>query len=195
MFKFCRTRLGLLMKENGFQQDVIEAVLECNPQEFVAGLPSYAWAKPLDARARMQALQKIRQHPNFEPLSIAFKRARNILSQARKTGVAVQGLRISRQRLAEPAEQALADAVLGEEFRTRLAQEVDRGDYLAALNRLVALKDPVDTFFDKVLVMAPDIAVRDNRLALLAEVAGVFLQIADISYLAPSAPVPSAPKK
>jgi len=84
--------------------------------------------------------------------------------------------------LAEAAEQALAQAITSVRAEVDAAQAA--GDLTGALTRLAALKAPVDAFFDGVMVMADDLAVRQNRLALLAQLAGLFNRVADISLLA-----------
>jgi len=79
-------------------------------------------------------------------------------------------------RLAEPAEKALAEAVA--EAEAAVAPLFAQGEYEAALKRLARLRDPVDRFFDEVMVMAEDSALRHNRLALLARLQQLFLKAA-----------------
>ena len=83
--------------------------------------------------------------------------------------------------LAEPAERALAEAFDG--VRSRAAKAAADGDYTSALLALAELREPADRFFDEVLVMAEDDAVRRNRLALLGTIREAFLRVADLSKL------------
>ncbi|MAT66498.1 MAG: hypothetical protein CMN57_12760 [Gammaproteobacteria bacterium] len=83
--------------------------------------------------------------------------------------------------LTEPAEQALHQAV--EQLRPKVEPLFARGEYTEALCLLAALREPVDSFFDQVMVMAEDTALRDNRLALLQGLQALFLRAADLSRL------------
>nr|HPQ96623.1 DALR anticodon-binding domain-containing protein [Thiolinea sp.] len=84
-------------------------------------------------------------------------------------------------RLVEPAEQALAAAIAAQE--SRVMPLFAAGDYETALFSLAELREPVDRFFDEVMVMADDAALRDNRLALLSRLQALFLRVADLSVL------------
>jgi glycyl-tRNA synthetase beta chain len=83
--------------------------------------------------------------------------------------------------LIEDAEQALAGRLV--ELSSEVMPLMEAGLYGEALNRLARLREPVDAFFDQVLVMAEDAAVRDNRIALLNELSSLFLRVADFSRL------------
>ena len=80
-----------------------------------------------------------------------------------------------------PAEQALAQAVQAQQ--DKVLPLFAAGDYEAALLSLAELREPVDTFFDDVMVMADDVALKNNRLALLNSLRGLFLRVADLSVL------------
>ena len=84
----------------------------------------------------------------------------------------------------EPAEQALASAI--ESLSQEVEPLVQQRDYSGILQKLAQLREPVDGFFDQVMVMADDQAIRDNRLALLFSLRQLFINVADISQLAPS---------
>ena len=86
-----------------------------------------------------------------------------------------------RRRLQDAAEKALAAKV--DELSAQVGPLFDQGDYASALTALAGLRAPVDTFFDQVMVMAEDDAVRRNRLALLNRLRNLFLRVADISLL------------
>jgi glycyl-tRNA synthetase beta chain len=108
-------------------------------------------------------------HEAFEALAAAFKRARNILSQQQPPGD------VAPELFEEDAERALHRAVASAEGTT--------GDAEARLRGLAELRGPVDRFFDEVLVMAENPAIRANRLALLNNTLALFYRIADISKL------------
>lgn len=135
--------------------------------------------RPLDVDQRVRAVYQFSQMPQAESLAAANKRVSNILS---KSGAPKAPLEQS--LLVEPAEQALAQAVQAKAQQVQPLFE-DR-DYTPALESLADLQAPVDAFFDQVMVMTDDAALQTNRLALLQQLRELFLQVADISLLAPS---------
>src|SRR5690606_2809897 len=118
------------------------------------------------------------QLPEADALAAANKRICNIL---RKTDEAIPH-DIDRTLLKEPAESALAEALLAAEGDT--GAELAQHDYVSVLKRLALLRAPVDAFFDSVMVMADDADLRRNRLALLKRLSDRFLAVADVSLLA-----------
>jgi glycyl-tRNA synthetase beta chain len=130
-----------------------------------------ALADPLDAAKRVAALHRVRaeSREDFEALAAAFKRARNILSQQEPAPKVAPAL------FEDDAERALHRAV---ESAAAAA-----GDDETRLRGLAGLREPVDRFFDDVLVMAEDPGLRGNRLALLRDTLSLFYRIADISKL------------
>ena len=138
-------------------------------------------SNPLDINARVQAVNQFSQLPEAVALAAANKRVGNIL--AKQLGDTVPAA-VQPALLQEPAEQALASAIRS------LSQEVEplvqQRDYSGILQKLAQLRKPVDGFFDKVMVMADDQAIRDNRLALLFSLRQLFINVADISQLAPT---------
>jgi glycyl-tRNA synthetase beta chain len=145
------------------------------PERFEA-VKSLGIAKPLDAVRRLDALKSFVSTPAAASLAAAGKRARNILRQA--SGVVAT---IDSSRLEHPAERALAEALAGTE--TRLQGLRAQADYAAMLATLSTLKEPVDAFFEGVMVMAEDPALRANRLALLAKLDALCREVADLSCL------------
>ncbi|MFU8784626.1 glycine--tRNA ligase subunit beta [Aliidiomarina sp.] len=144
--------------------DVIQAVL--------ARRPTVA----LDFDQRVKAVAEFRSKPQAEALAAANKRISNILAKVEgEIGVVREDL------LSEPAEVALNQVL------NSLVAQIDTaakaGSYSDVLNALATLQEPVDTFFDQVMVNADDEAVRSNRLALLNELRNQFLKVADISLL------------
>ena len=127
-----------------------------------------------DAFSRAVALAEIKAEADFEALATAFKRIKNILN---KFEGEIPPLEVS--RLIEQEEQELHSAC--ETLKPKVEESVSKKDYETALRLIAGIRDTVDRFFDKVLVMADDTALRDNRLALLKEISDVFMSIADIS--------------
>ena len=125
----------------------------------------------------MHAVKTFRSLPESASLAAANKRISNIL---RKAGTDIPD-GYDPALLQEDAEQALASAVT--ELDAAVGPMFEQRDYTDALCRLAALQAPVDRFFDDVMVMADDTKLRDNRLALLNALSGLFLRVADISRL------------
>ncbi|MGB5304813.1 MAG: glycine--tRNA ligase subunit beta [Gammaproteobacteria bacterium] len=165
LFTFMMDRLRTYYLESGYEIDVFESVM--------ARLP----ARPLDFDQRMQAVKSFQNLPESISLAAANKRIRNIL---RKADSAIPE-HYNTDLLQEPAEQALAAAV--RDAHASVSPLFGQREYTVALKKLAALQAPVDQFFNDVMVMADDIALRDNRLALLRALSDLFLQVADISRL------------
>ena len=134
--------------------------------------------KPLDFDRRVKAVEAFRQLPEALALAGANKRVSNILT---KQGGDAIGESVDKTLLQDQAEQALAEQI-GQQADTVLPL-FEEGDYAAALTSLASLREPVDTFFDEVMVMADDEAIRNNRLAMLSQLRNLFLRVADISLL------------
>ena len=136
---------------------------------------------PLDIHKRVLAVHSFTQLSEAASLAAANKRVSNILSKSADSAAVHSAIDV--ELLQEPAEknleQALKDkaAIVAPLFATR--------DYTATLASLADLREPVDVFFDQVMVMAEDEKLRNNRLALLAQLQALFLQVADISQLVP----------
>ncbi|QJD60903.1 glycine--tRNA ligase subunit beta [Pseudomonas sp. gcc21] len=134
-------------------------------------------SSPLDFDQRVQAVQAFRRLPEAEALAAANKRVANILSKA---DIAIEPT-VDPALLHERAEVDLAKAVQDAE---RAAEPLARDrQYTGSLESLAALREPVDAFFDQVLVNAEEPAIKANRYALLARLRGLFLGVADISLL------------
>ena len=115
--------------------------------------------------------------PEAQSLAAANKRISNILKKWDQPIPAA----VDPQRLIDAAEQQLAEQLAG--ASKAVLPLMDSGEYTPALKLLAALKQPVDTFFDRVMVMDQDSALRDNRLALLQRLRNLFLRVADLSRL------------
>jgi glycyl-tRNA synthetase beta chain len=162
---FILERLRGYALERGYRPDEFEAVLSVAPASLV------------DFERRLQAVREFRRLPEAESLSAANKRIRNIL---RKAGEEVAA-NVDAAALTEPAEQNLLESA--RQARAGILPSLKDRDYTAALRRLAQLRQPVDSFFDDVMVMAEDAHLRRNRLGLLGIIEGLFLDIADISKL------------
>ncbi|WP_339801466.1 glycine--tRNA ligase subunit beta [uncultured Marinobacter sp.] len=134
--------------------------------------------RPLDFDRRVKAVDAFRKLPEAQALAAANKRVSNILT---KQGDATVEEEIDSGLLQDAAEFALAEQVLAQ--ANTVLPLFEKGDYAAALSSLASLRAPVDAFFDEVMVMADDAAVRNNRLALLNRLRNLFLRVADISLL------------
>lgn len=134
--------------------------------------------RPLDFDRRVKAVEAFRQLPEAQALAGANKRVSNILA---KQGGEQVGETIDTGLLQDAAEKHLAAQV--EQQATVVLPLFEQGDYARALQSLASLQEPVDRFFEEVMVMADDSAVRDNRLALLNRLHNLFLRVADISLL------------
>ncbi|ROU01009.1 glycine--tRNA ligase subunit beta [Marinobacter sp. R17] len=134
--------------------------------------------RPLDFEQRIRAVEAFRQLPAAQALAAANKRVSNILVKQGGEGISEQ---VDSSLLQDAAEKALAEAVDAQ--ADKVTPLFARGDYGAALTSLADLRETVDRFFDDVMVMADDTAIRNNRLALLNRLRNLFLQVADISLL------------
>ncbi|WP_106476767.1 glycine--tRNA ligase subunit beta [Phytohalomonas tamaricis] len=133
--------------------------------------------RPFDFERRLRAVQAFALRSEAQALAAANKRVANILTK--QDGPVPS--EVSPTLLQDKAEQALHELV--EARRESTAPLIAAGRYQDALDELASLKEPVDAFFDQVMVMAEEEAVRNNRLALLANLQGLFLEVADISLL------------
>lgn len=165
VIEFMLGRFRAWYQDEGFSVDVIQAVLARRP------------TKPADFDQRVKAVSHFRELEAAEALAAANKRVGNILAKFAGQLPAEVDLAL----LQEPAEKALAQevAVMSEVLEPVFAS----GDYQQALSQLASLREPVDAFFDNVMVMADDEALKQNRLTLLNDLRNLFLQIADISLL------------
>jgi glycyl-tRNA synthetase beta chain len=152
-------------REPAISPEMFQAVLAREPRS------------PLDFDARLRAVAAFARHASAESLSAANKRIANILRQAKGDAGAAPDAGLLRESQEKTLFAALGEA--REEVEPLLA----RREYTEVLDRLSLLREPVDEFFDHVLVMDEDTAVRRNRLAVLAELRGLFLGVADISRL------------
>jgi glycyl-tRNA synthetase beta chain len=149
-----------------FGLDVVEAVVRADFHDIV------------DARRRLEALAEWRKKRDFDSILIGVKRVVNILKD-QEPGALIPEL------LEEPSELTLYEKLCSVE--EKCASSFEKRDYWSALETMTGLKDPIDTFFDSVLVMAEDPGIRRNRLALLRQISRLFGVIADFSFIGSTA--------
>ncbi len=162
VLEFFKGRMQNLLHSQGLSLDALDAAFSVGFDDLV------------DLRARAKAFHDLKQVPDFEPLAIAFKRVVNI-SKDHTPG------EVDPERFEQPCEQALFEAYgrIGKDAE----EKISRKDYPAALKELSMLRQPVDEFFNGVLVMAKEEKMRNNRLSLLKKIAQLFFKIGDFSRI------------
>ena len=174
--EFLRGRLRALWSDE-FDGDLVDAVLAAGFDDVV------------DARQRLEALSSIKSRPDFVPLAVAFKRVANIREKAGEG----TGAGVDRTLLREDAETALLDDLTSVEAEVAELRRVR--DYAAVLRAVASLKPSIDRFFEQVLVMADDPAVRANRLGLMKRVSDLFGDVADFRKIQAEVPQTSGEGK
>jgi len=159
---FFRGRFENQLVSQGHPLDAVVAVLSRSSTDLVRSIK------------KIEAVEKFKSHPDFEPLVVAFKRVVNILKD-------FSGGSVDPALFEEAEEKNLHDAFGA--IRDRAGELIEADRYEEALVEMARLRAPVDAFFDTVLVMAPDEKVRFNRLSLLQGLAGLFYRVADFSRI------------
>jgi glycyl-tRNA synthetase beta chain len=168
ILEFILDRARFIFREKeGFGYDEINAVFRAGAEDLV------------DAQKRLEALKSIRRSKNFEPLAVSFKRIRKMIEKADPK--LLDGNAVRSDLFDSDAERVLFSAM--RDSAMRVADEKRSGRYKEALEVVAGLRPVVDRFFDEVLVMAEQEAVRKNRLALLSELLREFTTIADFSEI------------
>lgn len=160
--EFFKQRLRGIFADKGFSYDTIEAVL-------AAGYDNFN-----QTRLRLQALHNFRQNPAFGNLLTAFIRANNLSKNA-------DALAVDPSLLEDESERTLYESLV--EIKQKVCDFEERKDYQAALAAIASMQEPLDNFFNSVMVMVEDEKVRSNRLALLAGLALQVRQVADLSKI------------
>ncbi len=160
-----RMRAYYLDRKDGPTAEMFAAVMARQPVSLV------------DFDERLKAVAAFVKLEPASSLAAANKRIGNILKQAGVDG----GEPVDKSLIREPAETALFESVV--KAQAAVAPLLSERDYTNVLTTLADLRDPVDGFFDDVMVMTEDVALRNNRLALLAELRAMFLNVADVSRL------------
>ena len=165
VFEFIMQRLKRYYVDDAIPADVFESVLAVLPRRL------------LDFHRRVRAVREFTGLAEAESLAAANKRIENIL----KKNTGLEAGKIDESLLQEPAEKLLAAAL--KEISSSVQPLLDNNEYSGILSRLAELRDPVDNFFDEVMVMAEDEQLKLNRLSLLNQINTLFLSTADISKL------------
>ena len=167
--QFLRERLEFYLRDAlGFNYDVVSAVLAPGADDVV------------DAVARAQALKGVLHMPEFQAIAAACKRMRNILKQAKEAGIEPVA---EFQALPDSADEERRLAAYVTTYAPRVETHRQKKEYQQALSLLATAREPVDAFFDKVMVMVADERIRANRLALLWTLLKEFSTIADFSEM------------
>ena len=164
--EFVFDRLAFALKERGYTAQEVDAVVSLRPQRLA------------DVEQRLAAVRAFAALPEAAALAAANKRIGNILKKSEVPA----GASVSTALLKDEQEKALHSALA--KVAAASAPAFQKGDYTAALRAFAALRAPVDAFFDHVMVNAEDVALRNNRLALLRDLHALMNQVADLSRLA-----------
>ncbi len=156
-------RLSNQLTSQGLSHDAVDAVLTLGIDDLT------------DDVNRISALEQMKKDPNFDALSISFKRVVNIIKKA------PPGTDVDPAGFEHDAERMLHQKHL--EIRDKVHELMTQKKYLDALRLIATIRETVDAFFDNVMVMAEDINIRQNRLALLGEIASLFTSFADFSKI------------
>ena len=165
IYVFLQRRIAGLLVDEGFSKDVVAAVTIVS----VDHIPN-VWK-------RVQALEKLKGAADFEPLAVSFKRVANIMKKSGQDA----GDTVDPGLFEDSAEKDLFNAVSA--VKQQVGDCLETGSFDVALTRIASLRGAVDDFFDEVLVMADDEKLRNNRLALLGSIAGLFGLFADFTRI------------
>ncbi len=158
---FMTERFRGIMASKGFPQDVVEAVVSVEFDDI------------FDAKRKIEALTEFRKATDFEALGTAFKRVVNIVKDHSGS--------VSDEHFIDDVENQLHNSLI--DVRERAENNILEKNYLDSLLQMKELKDPVDKFFDNVMIMDKDPRIKENRLSMLAEIKNLFFKIADFSKL------------
>ncbi len=165
VYVFIKTRISRMLEEEGVSRDVVGAIVDIS----IDHIPN-TWK-------RAKALDALRSQPDFEPLAVAFKRVVNIIKKA----PAIDASAVDESLFENPSETTLFKELI--KVEKKVENELKEGAFDRVLHHMATLRNPVDSFFDDVLVMADDLKVRNNRLSLLKRIADLFEKIADFSKI------------
>ncbi|MDL1967471.1 MAG: glycine--tRNA ligase subunit beta [Deltaproteobacteria bacterium] len=177
VYFFLKSRIARLLAEKGFSKDIISAVISVSANH----VPNI-WN-------RTAALENLKTKPDFEPLSIAFKRVVNIIKKAELP----KSKDVDKNLFQDKCEAALFEAY--KKVKNKVFDDSDKGLFDQALYDIASLRNVVDNFFDGVLVMAEDKKIRENRLSLLINIADMFGMFADFSKISTLTHSMSEPQK
>ncbi len=164
VLEFLEDRVRFIFQKKGIAYDVVNAVM--------AGGVDYIYR----AYQKALALSQIRGEPDFEALTLVYRRIKNII-----IAQPVELFQVRPKELVEKEEKDLYGVY--REVETHVKDELEDENYLAALRKVASLRGVVDRFFDRVLVLTEETRLRQNRLRLLYDVSGLFLKLADMSEI------------
>jgi glycyl-tRNA synthetase beta chain len=162
---FLESRMVHIMTDQGFSKEAVNSALAAS----FDNIP--------DVHLRVKALDALRKEPDFEPLAVTFKRVENIQKKADQT----HSQTVDAALFEHAAETNLFAACT--QVAATVGTLIEKGEYTGALKEIATLRPLVDTFFDDVMVFAEDETIKNNRIALLASVSGLFNNIADFSII------------
>jgi len=162
VLEFFRARFENQLLAQGRTYDVVDAVLATGISDL------------RKCQNKIEAMETFKNHPDFQPLVIAFKRAGNIIK-------AFAGGRVDAALFQTDAESNLYQAL--QEIRKNVARLLEKDDYEAAFVEMARLRQPIDAFFNSVMVMVEEENIKCNRMSLLAEISAFFRQVADFSKI------------
>jgi glycyl-tRNA synthetase beta chain len=163
---FIQNRMTYQLVEEGFSKDVIAAVADANADNV-----SDVWN-------RVRAIQDLKTAPDFEPLAVAFKRVVNIIKKAELPA----SKKVDETLFEHESEKVLYSAY--KDLEGKVSSHLVKGHFDQAFREIAKLRDPVDAFFDGVMVMSKDKKIRNNRLSLLGMISDLFGLFADFSKIA-----------
>lgn len=162
VLEFFKGRFANQLISQGHPYDVVDAVLTTGTSDCTGSMK------------KIEAMEAFKSHADFEPSAIAFKRVANII-KGFENGV------VDSTKFENNEEKSLFDVFF--KIRELVSGHIERDDYRSALSELALLRNPVDIFFENVMVMAKDESIRFNRLSLLKEISNLFDKIADFSKI------------
>ena len=165
LLKFFAARTGAMYQDKGYSSQIVKSVQALNI------------TRPTDFVSRIEAVKSFNAQAESGDLTEANKRVKNILE---KSGFDADKTLIDQNLFAQD-EKLLFETI--NNVKGFVKEQTKKGEYTKALEKLASLKDPVNQFFDKVMINAEDVAIRNNRLALINELRGLFMGIADVSLL------------
>ena len=167
IIEFLKGRMSFLLEAEGVSKDAIAAVLSVSKDNI-----PIIWK-------RAHALQRLKSEPDFEILATAFKRVVNIIKKADSSETVSQP--VNESLFEHDSESDLYK--IYKDINARVATHIDNGNIDKSFSEIASMRESVDRFFDGVMVMAEDIDIRRNRLALLGQISGLFERLADFSKI------------
>ena len=164
-----QNRIIQLLADQGYAKDTIAAVVDVS----IDHVPNL-WS-------RLEAIESFKAKPDYEPLTVAFKRVVNILRKSDKQKEQERLGKVKENLFEHESESALFAAY--QKVEKKVSEAMEKGLFEKALKDIATLREPVDAFFDGVMVLAEDQNVRRNRMALLEHIATLFGKFADFSKL------------